>query len=249
MIAPSAPEEKAVEANGEPPQVTEEKKSDEEVAEKVEEPAKEEEEKKDEEKTTEEETKEEEKKEEVVATKGPNPISVALDACCGLVCKVVGMVTCLINQVLNMINLVKDKVLSLPWACIISLSTTLGIEVGFTYGSWLLTQDQVVYAFPVINLLGKFIVEKLGEKKVLEAKGVHTATEILETAKLGIKYYLYRTYISQPIWDEAPLPAMTPSFTDSLVEQIPISAEDGRNGALVFVSAISMLSGVAPIAG
>lgn len=199
LIAPSAPEEKAVEANGEPPQVAEEKKSDEEVAEKVEEPAKEEEEKKDEEKTTEEETKEEEKKEEVVATKGPNPISVALDACCGLVCKVVGMVTCLINQVLNMINLVKDKVLSLPWACIISLSTTLAIEVGFTYGSWLLTQDQVVYAFPVINLLGKFIVEKLGEKKVLEAKGVHTATEILDTAKLGIKYYLYRTYISQPI--------------------------------------------------
>merc|ERR1712137_613868 len=170
MIAP--PEEKAAEANGEPPQVTEEKK--------------------DEEKTTEEEKKEE------IATKKPNPISVALDACCGLVCKAAGMVTCLVNQVLTMINLVKDKVLSLPWACIISLSTTLGIEVGLTYGSWLLTQDEIVFAYPVINILGKFIVDKLGEKKILEAKGVHMATEALDTTKLAIKYYVYRTYISQP---------------------------------------------------
>ena len=191
MIAP--PEEKAAEANGEPPQVTEEKKSDEEPAKKAEEEPAKEEEKKDEEKTTEEEKKEE------VATKKPNPISVALDACCGLVCKAAGMVTCLVNQVLTMINLVKDKVLSLPWACIISLSTTLGIEVGLTYGSWLLTQDEIVFAYPVINILGKFIVDKLGEKKILEAKGVHMATEALDTTKLAIKYYVYRTYISQPI--------------------------------------------------
>ena len=190
MIAP--PEEKE-KANGEPPQVTEEKKSDEEPAKKAEEEPAKEEEKKDEEKTTEEEKKEE------IATKKPNPISVALDACCGLVCKAAGMVTCLVNQVLTMINLVKDKVLSLPWACIISLSTTLGIEVGLTYGSWLLTQDEIVFAYPVINILGKFIVDKLGEKKILEAKGVHMATEALDTTKLAIKYYVYRTYISQPI--------------------------------------------------
>merc|ERR1711860_407727 len=190
MIAP--PEEKAAEANGEPPQVTEEKKSDEEPAKKAEEEPAKEEEKKDEEKTTEEEKKEE------ITTKKPNPISVALDACCGLVCKAAGMVTCLVNQVLTMINLVKDKVLSLPWACIISLSTTLGIEVGLTYGSWLLTQDEIVFAYPVINILGKFIVDKLGEKRILEAKGIHMATEALDTTKLAIKYYVYRTYISQP---------------------------------------------------
>jgi len=34
-----------------------------------------------------------------------------------------------------------------------------------------------------------------------------------------------------------------------LTDHIPISAEDGKNGALVFVSAVSVLSGVAPIAG
>lgn len=32
-------------------------------------------------------------------------------------------------------------------------------------------------------------------------------------------------------------------------EFFPISAEDGRNGAFVLVSAISVLSGVAPITG
>jgi len=42
---------------------------------------------------------------------------------------------------------------------------------------------------------------------------------------------------------------MTTAETNLFTEQIPISAEDGRNGALVFVSAISVLSGFAPIAG
>jgi len=42
---------------------------------------------------------------------------------------------------------------------------------------------------------------------------------------------------------------MTAAETSLFTEHIPISAEDGRNGALVFVSAISVLSGVAPIAG
>jgi len=41
---------------------------------------------------------------------------------------------------------------------------------------------------------------------------------------------------------------MTSSY-DSVLDSIPISAEDGKNGALVFISAVSVLSGVAPIAG
>jgi len=38
--------------------------------------------------------------------------------------------------------------------------------------------------------------------------------------------------------------ASTPGL--NLADKIPISAEDGRNGILVLVSAISVLSGVAP---
>lgn len=189
MLEMIAPTEKAAEANGEPPKAAEESK--EEPA-KAEEPAKEEE-KKDEEK------KDETKEDEAPAVNKPNPISQALDACCGLVCKAVGLVKCLINQVLNCINMVKDKILALPWDCIISLSTTLAIEVGVTYGVFSLTDDQVAFALPAINILGKFLVEKLGEKKVLEAPGIHMANEVMDTAKLAIGYYLYRTYISQPI--------------------------------------------------
>lgn len=33
---------------------------------------------------------------------------------------------------------------------------------------------------------------------------------------------------------------------DSVMESIPISAEDGRNGVFVLVSAVSVLSGVVP---
>ena len=237
MIAPA---EKAVEANGEPPKVAEEEPAEEEEAPTAEEPAAEEpakeEEKKDEEKT------EDEPAAPVVSK--PNPISQLLSTCCGLVCKVVGLVKCLVSQVLGLINLVKDKILSLPWACIINLSTMLAIEGGVAYGYWLLTEDQLVFALPVINLTGKFVLGKLG----LEAPRAHLATELLDTSKLALKYYIYRTYITASAWDEAELPAMTSSLTD-LTDQIPISAEDGKNGALVFVSAVSVLSGVAPIAG
>ena len=241
-----APKEKVAEANGEPPQVAEEKKAEEA-------PAAEAEEKKDESKEGEEkkdESKEgEEKKEEPAPTKGPNPVSQLLDAICGLVCKVVGLVSCCLNHALCLVNTVKDKILSLPWDCIISLTTTLGIQVGIVWGGWILTEDNLVFAHPVLTILGKFVLDKLEEKKVLEAKGVHLASEVLSTVQCGIKYYLYRTYIQMPIWDEAPLPAMTAAETSLFTEHIPISAEDGRNGALVFVSAISVLSGVAPIAG
>ena len=188
MIAPA---EKAAEANGEPPKVAEEEPAEEEAAPAADEPAAEEpakeEEKKDEEKTEDEPA--------PVVSK-PNPISQLLNTCCGLVCKVVGLVKCLVSQVLGLINLVKDKILSLPWACIINLSTMLAIEGGVAYGYWLLTEDQLVCALPVINIAGKFILGKLGEKKVLEAPGVHLTSELLDTSKLALKYYIYRTYIT-----------------------------------------------------
>ena len=38
--------------------------------------------------------------------------------------------------------------------------------------------------------------------------------------------------------------ASTPGL--NLADKIPISAEDGRNGVFVLVSAVSVLSGVAP---
>lgn len=184
MVAP--PEEKTADANGEATQVTEEKPAEEKPAE---------------EKPTEEKPAEEKKDEEKPAEekKAPNPVSQALDALCGLVCKMVGLVTCCLNQTLCLINTVKDKVMSLPWPCIISLATTLGIETGICLGGWILTEDYLVFAHPVCTIFGKFVLDKLQEKNVFEAKGHHLANELLDTVQYGIKYYLYRTYIQMPI--------------------------------------------------
>ena len=267
------PPAKKSETNGVPPQVAEEKKAEEPAAAKPAEPAKKEEPKKEEakegeksekaekaekaetaEKAEKAEKSEEEPKKEEAELKKPSPVNQAIETICGLVCKAIGAVQCAVTKVLSIVNLVKAKILSLPWDCIISLLTTLGVTGGMTLAYWTLTEDMAVFVAPSVAILGPYVLEKLQEKQLLNVKGAHLTGELLKTATLGVHYYIYRTYISLPFWDEDQLPVsmISPLATPSGGEEssyFPISAEDGRNGAFVLVSAISVLSGVAPVAG
>ena len=77
----------------------------------------------------------------------------------------------------------------------------------------------------------------------------HFLLQAIELSGLGAavtQYYLFRSYISLPFWDEAGLQTLTLSETQ-VAGSNPISAEDGRNAALVLVSALSLLTGVAPV--
>ena len=194
QVAAEAAKEAEPETEAEP--AAEEEKKPEEPAE---EPAKEEEEEKKEEPAAEPEA-EGEKKEEAApeAEKKPNPIVVAIDAIKGLISKVIGLVICAITHVLNFIVLVKDKILGLPWDCIISYTTSFGILLGTAFAFFSLTEDNLALVTPALSLLGPFLLTKMQERSWLDAKGVHLGKELLVTVEAGIYYHLFRTYIALP---------------------------------------------------
>jgi len=217
FLAVIIPPAKKSETNGVPPQVAEEKKAEEPAAAKPAEPAKKEEPKKEEakegeksekaekaekaetaEKAEKAEKSEEEPKKEEAELKKPSPVNQAIETICGLVCKAIGAVQCAVTKVLSIVNLVKAKILSLPWDCIISLLTTLGVTGGMTLAYWTLTEDMAVFVAPSVAILGPYVLEKLQEKQLLNVKGAHLTGELLKTATLGVHYYIYRTYISLP---------------------------------------------------
>ena len=182
------------ESNGAPPQVVEEAKADE--AKKAEEPAKKEEEKKDESK---DDKKEEEAKpaaEEEV--KKASVLTQAVEFVGAIYGKVVSFNCCVLSKVCGLVTLVKDKILSLPWACLVNLLTTVGVTMALTFARWTLTEDNLVFVAPAVQILGPCLLQKFQEKEWLDAKGAHLTSEILNTAHFGIHYYLFRTYISMP---------------------------------------------------
>ena len=135
-------------------------------------------------------------------------ITKVTDTLCGLIGKVVGCVKCvlskvldLVMQVLNLLILIKDKFLGLPWDCIISLISHLGMIFGATYAYWTLTNDELVFAVPIANIVEHFVLPKIEAKTWMDAKGVHLVSEILKTVKCGVVYHIYKTHVSlsQPI--------------------------------------------------
>lgn len=181
--------------NGTPPQAKEADKPEEvvekSVSEKVEEIEKKEEKA---------EEKAEEKVEEKAETKGPS-----------LICKSVSKVKCLFETAKNLILTLFGKitsaitcllnhVLSLPWNCIINTTLCLGTKFTLTYSLWCLTEDCVVFAFPVIDLVLPYLVTKAKERKWLSDNAGHVVSESSTLAAGCVHYYLFRTYSSvQPI--------------------------------------------------
>lgn len=179
-----APIEKT-DANGTPPQVAEEKKAEEEPK-KAEEPA------------AEEKKEDEEKKDETKEEKKVSPVNQVLEMVCGAVCKCCSACKACVDKVCCLVNLVKDKILGLPWMCLYELLTTVGITVALTYAFWTLTEDNLVFVAPSVSILAPYLLDKVQEKNWLDAKGAHLATEVLKTAVCGVQYHLFRTHISLP---------------------------------------------------
>ena len=127
--------------------------------------------------------------------------------------KVKGLVACGVNLVLAAIDLVlvaiaKVKaligcvvghVLSLPWDCILNTVICLGTKATFTYCLWYLTLDCAVVAFPLIDLVIPFLIGKAKERELLTNESGHLISETALLAAGCTQYYLFRTYIQQPI--------------------------------------------------
>jgi len=108
-------------------------------------------------------------------------------------------VKCAVNKIIDLICLVKDNILALPWDCIITSVTSLGMLAATAFAYWSLTEDHAALVSPALALLGPLILSKMQEKTWLDAKGVHLGNEILATSVAVIQYHLFRTYIALPI--------------------------------------------------
>lgn len=98
-----------------------------------------------------------------------------------------------------MVNLVKDKILSLPWGCLCNLLSTVGLTLAMTFAFWTLTEDPLVFVAPSVSILAPILIEKLQNKEILDANSAHVTSELLKTVTLGVHYYIHRSHISMPI--------------------------------------------------
>ncbi len=105
-----------------------------------------------------------------------------------------------------------------------------------------LTEDFSVLFMPVVCRQVSFLAGKAKAKNWLSERGHHAAVEVSHLLAAATQYYMFRTYIALP-----PAGLLTLDETQGGGSLIPISARDGRNGAIVLVSALSLLTGVAPV--
>ena len=139
-----------------------------------------------------------------------------------------------------------QKVASLPWDLIVSKTASIGTALALTYAYWSLTEDYSVLVIPVVCHLVPIIAGKAESKNWLSRRGAHLATEISLLAAAATQYHLFRSNIALPFWDASGLQTMTLSETQAAGSSY-MTAEDGYNGAIVLVSTLSLLTGVAPV--
>lgn len=120
--------------------------------------------------------------------------------------KVKGIVDCVMNVILAVVGKVESiiccivgHVLALPWNCIINTFICLGTIGAVTYCRWYLTEDCVVFAYPMIALVIPYLITKAKERQWLTDNAGHLISESASLAASLTQYYLFRTYIQQPI--------------------------------------------------
>lgn len=117
---------------------------------------------------------------------------------------------------------------------------------------------------PVVCHLVPYIAGKAQGKGWLTERGNCLAMELSHLGAAASQYYIFRTYISLPFWDEAGLWSLqfnmhrilTSTHLKCNISDLQpmtltettssITHEDAQNSALVLVSALSILTGVAP---
>ena len=70
----------------------------------------------------------------------------------------------------------------------------LGTKVTLTYSLWYLTEDIVVFAFPVIDVVLPVLVAKAKERQWLTDNAGHIVAESASLVAGCTHYYLFRTY-------------------------------------------------------
>ena len=151
--------------------------------------------------------KSEEKTEEQVEPKEPTPsiickaitkvkglLTSVLNVILAVVGKVTSFISCVVEKAKSLISCIISHILALPWNCITSTVICLGTKVTMTYSLWYLTEDIVVFAFPVIEVVLPVLVSKAKEKQWLTDNAGHIVAESASLVAGCTHYYLFRTY-------------------------------------------------------
>jgi hypothetical protein len=70
----------------------------------------------------------------------------------------------------------------------------LGTKATLTYTFWYLTEDLLVIAFPVIDIVVPYLVSKAKTRELLSDNGSHVISQTAALVAGCAHYYLFRTY-------------------------------------------------------
>lgn len=126
-------------------------------------------------------------------------ISKICDKVKGVVGCVKNLILAVVGKVTSIISCILGHVLALPWNCIINTSICLGTQGALLHCRWLLTEDCVVLAFPIIDLVLPYLISKAKGRQWLTDNAGHLLSESAALVAGLTQYYLFRTYIQQPI--------------------------------------------------
>ena len=120
------------------------------------------------------------------------------NAVCCITAKVVGGVKMAVGTGARVTCEGWNKVASLPWNYIVETVAALGASVAIAYAYWTLTEDNLVWLMPFLNLAVPLIAGKVEEKNWLSPQTTFLMTEASHVAMAATQYYLFRSNISLP---------------------------------------------------
>ena len=104
------------------------------------------------------------------------------------------LISCIITKTTSLIKCAIAHIVALPWNCIINASICLGTKATLTYTFWYLTEDLLVIAFPVIDIVLPYLVSKAKARELLSDDGSHVISQTAALVAGCAHYYLFRTY-------------------------------------------------------
>jgi hypothetical protein len=127
-------------------------------------------------------------------TKVKGLLTSILNVVLAVVGKVTSFISCVVEKATSFISCILNRILALPWNCITGMVICLGTKVTLTYSLWYLTEDIVVFAFPVIDVVLPVLVAKAKERQWLTDNAGHIVAESASLVASCTHYYLFRTY-------------------------------------------------------
>ena len=117
----------------------------------------------------------------------------------GVIGFVKNSVLTIVGKIKSIISCLLGHILALPWNCILSMVIRLGLFSAWGCSMWHLTEDFAILAFPMQRFVLPLLINKAKEKQWLTDNAGHLISEIGALVACSTHYYLYRTYIEQPI--------------------------------------------------